>query len=110
MRGVTDDGAGTEKLTRGRRRKVVLADVDARCARHQREVSSVVDDDVVPYTGRARRDRRVAEIEEGTGRKLLGAELNESGTAVEKRACEIDRRPTGPVGRLDISYRVQRYR
>src|SRR5437867_7363459 len=101
MRGDADDCAVPEQFAGGGRSEIVLSNMNAGSSGQARNVDTVIDDDVC-FVGSCEGGRRGAEIEEGTGRKLLGAELNQCRTAVEKRACEIERRPAGPFGRLDI--------
>ena len=54
------------------------------------------------------RHERIAQREEGSGRKWLGAKLNERCAPIEERAGKIGGRPSRPGRRVDVDYRVQR--
>ena len=80
--------AGAQEPAGRGRRQVVLADVHARGAGHQRQVGAVVDDDAGAIRlGGA--DQGIAERKERRGPQLLGAELDKRRPAVEERPRQV---------------------
>jgi hypothetical protein len=95
--GITNDRVRSKQSTRRCRREVVLTDVDAGGARHSCQICAIVDDDGgVIRTGKPH--DRVTDVEEGSRRELFRAQLKNACAPIQKRARQINRRPTR-VGR-----------
>jgi hypothetical protein len=101
MRGPTDDRIRTEQPARGCRREVVLANVRARRARQERNIYAIVDDDARAI-GTRRLDEPSGVVEERSGRKMLGAQLDDTCAAVEKCVRQPLDRPAGTGGSVDV--------
>ena len=81
--------------------------MDAGRIRHQREIGSVVDDHRRVVGSRCS-DDAVAEIEKGAGRELLGANLETSGSAIQKGTSQVRRAPPGAMCDVDVNDGVER--
>jgi hypothetical protein len=106
VRRKTNQGFAPDNLTRGRRREILLAEMDAVGVTQSGEVGPVVDDDHGAERPRERHDRRRG-VEQPRARGLLGPDLQETGAAVEERVGQVEERPSDACGDVSVQDGVQ---
>ena len=71
-----------------------------------RDVGAIVDDDLRLVRNR-KCDEPIRDLEQWPGCEVLGPYLNEWCAAIEESPSEIECRPSGALGYVDIQYRVE---
>ena len=107
MRRVPDRRIRPKERPHGGGRQIVLTEMHAGGAAQRGNIDAIVDDDEGIVCAR-RGDGGIAELDEWTRFDLLGANLQEGGTAIEEGAQEVERRPAGGRGRVDVDDGVKR--
>jgi len=101
MRRATDNRVAPEQPACLGWGEILLPDMNAGGTSHSRQVGPIVDEHARPDR-RGDPDEGIAQLEKRPRREPLGPDLKETCTAVEVRACEIDRRQIGTERHVDI--------
>jgi len=106
VRREADEAIGTDDLSHGGRREVVLPDVDAGRVREAGDVGAIVDD--YPSAAWSRElDQLLRRVEQPRAGALLGAELNECRAARQKLGGDVEQPPARARCRVVVEDRVE---